>query len=177
MIGTRVALAALVCTAAAVLPAQSLTVADRDFLVLTWQDSLGQIGLGRLVVDKSGDPNVRSFAFRMMQDQSLIINDIRPYAIQAGGKEPDKLTPQQKAAYAALKEKSGISFDRAYVTLMVQQTREALVTFAKEAAHVKDPNLQPILQKELPTVREHTQIIDSIAHMGGIATPPIPAGL
>ena len=44
MIGTRVALAALVCTAAAVLPAQSLTVADRDFLVLTWQDSLGQIG-------------------------------------------------------------------------------------------------------------------------------------
>ena len=122
--------------------------------------------LGRLVVDKSGDPNVRSFAFRMMQDQSLIINDIRPYAIQAGGKEPDKLTPQQKAAYAALKEKSGISFDRAYVTLMVQQTREALVTFAKEAAHVKDPNLQPHPPKKnyQPSASTHRSSTASRAH-------------
>lgn len=178
MIRTRVVVAAaFLCTTAAALPGQSLTTADRDFLVQAWQNSLAQISLGRLVVDKSGDPNVRSFAFRMMQDHSLIINDLRPYTIQAGGKEPEKLTQQQKDAYAALKAKSGISFDRAYVSLMVEQTLQTLVAYAKETARVKDPNLQPIMAKELPTVREHTQIIDGIAHMGGIPTPPIPPGL
>ena len=176
MIRTKVTFVALLCTTAVSVSAQSLTAADRDFLVQAWQNSLGQISLGRLVVDKSGDPNVRSFAFRMMQDHSLIINDIRPHAIQAGGKEPDKLSPEQKASYAALKAKSGISFDRAYVELMVQQTHQTLAAYAKETAQVKNQNLQPIMAKELPTVREHAQIIDGIAHMGGIPTPPIPPG-
>ena len=178
MIRTNLAFAAaLLCSTVVALPAQSLTTGDRDFLVAAWQNGLGQVSLARLVIDKSGDPNVRTFAFRMMQDHALIINDIRPYAIQAGGKEPEKLTPEQKAAYATLKAKSGISFDRAYVALMVEQTHQTLAAYAKEAAQVKDPNLQPVMAKELPTVREHVQIIDGIAHMGGIPTPPVPAGL
>lgn len=178
MIRTSVAFfAALACTTALSLPAQALTTADRDFLVQAWQNSLAEISLGRLAVDKSGDPNVRSFAFRMMQDHTLMINDIRPFAIQAGGKEPDMISPQQKATYAALKAKSGIAFDRAYVELMVQHTHQYLLAYSKENARAKDPNLQPIMGKDLPMIRKHVDIIDDIAHMGGIPTPPVPAGM
>ncbi len=178
MFGTKLAFAAaLACTTVVSLPAQTLTASDRDFLTQAWQNSLAEMSLGRLVVDKSGDPNVRSFAFRMMQDHALMINDIRPFAIQSGGKEPETTSPQQKSAYAALKAKSGIAFDRAYVEIMVQQTHQFLAAYAKEAAHAKDPNLQPIMAKDLIIVRKHTEVIDDVAHMGGIPTPPIPAGL
>jgi putative membrane protein len=80
------------------------------------------------------------------------------------------------AKYEELKMKSGIAFDRAYVEAMVKDHNDDLQAFIKEENSTSDPELKATVAKGEKVVYEHTQMIDNIAHMGGIQTPPLPEG-
>jgi putative membrane protein len=80
------------------------------------------------------------------------------------------------AKYEELKMKSGTDFDRAYVEAMVKDHNDDLNDFIKEENSTSDPQLKATVEKGEKVIREHTEMIDNIAHMGGIQTPPMPAG-
>ena len=46
-----------------------------------------------------------------------------------------------------------------------------------EESKTTNPELKAAVAKGETVIREHTQMIDKIAHMGGIQTPPMPAGI
>ncbi len=68
---------------------------------------------------------------------------------------------------------SGIAFDRAYVELMVKNEHADLDIYSKEAARTKSEFMTPGVNKAADIVRKQTEMIDGIAHMGGIPTPPV----
>ena len=80
------------------------------------------------------------------------------------------------AKYQELKMKSGTDFDRAYVEAMVKDHNDDLKKFLDEENSTADPDLKAAVAKGEKVVLMHTQMIDSIAHMGGISTPPLPQG-
>ncbi len=80
------------------------------------------------------------------------------------------------AKYEELKMKSGQSFDYAYVEAMVKDHNDDLQKFIDEESKTSDPELKAAVAKGEAVVKEHTKMIDAIAHMGGIQTPPMPAG-
>jgi putative membrane protein len=59
---------------------------------------------------------------------------------------------------------------------MVKDHDEDLKTFMKEEQSTQDPELKATVEKGEKVVREHLEMIDNIAHMGGIQTPPMPSG-
>jgi putative membrane protein len=117
---------------------------------------------------------VRKFAERMITDHTKLIEDMRPftkkYDVTASG-EP----VMDHAKYEELKMKSGIDFDRAYVEAMVKDHDADLKAFINEENTTADPELKATVAKGEKVVREHLEMIDGIAHMGGIDTPPMPA--
>jgi putative membrane protein len=154
--------------------AQDTKSADKSFVKDATEGSQAEINYAKLALQKSKDPNVRKFAERMITDHTKLIEDMRPftkkYDVTASG-EP----VMDHAKYEELKMKSGIDFDRAYVEAMVKDHDADLKAFINEENTTADPELKATVAKGEKVVREHLEMIDGIAHMGGIDTPPMPA--
>jgi putative membrane protein len=148
---------------------------DKTFIKDASEGSLAEINFAKLALAKSQDPNVRKFAEKMVHDHEMLIEQMKPFALKYDVK-PSGTPLMDHAKYEELKMKSGISFDRAYVETMVKDHNDDLKKFIDEENSTADPALKATVAKGEKVVLEHTEMIDNIAHMGGIQTPPLPAG-
>jgi putative membrane protein len=155
--------------------AQDTTSSDKTFVKNALEGSLAEVNYAKLALQKSQDKNVREFATKMIHDHEMLISDMKPLAKQLGVKVPTGPPLSDHAKYMELKMKSGTDFDRAYVEAMVKDHHDDLSAFLDEGNKTSDPQLKAAVQKGESVIREHTEMIDKIAHMGGIETPPMPS--
>jgi putative membrane protein len=149
--------------------------ADKSFIKDAIEGDQAEINFAKLALDKSKDPNVRKFAEKMIHDHGMLNEQMTPLAMKYDVKASG--TPvMDHAKYEELKMKSGTDFDRAYVEAMVKDHNEDLKKFIQEENSTADPQLKAVVEKGEKVILEHTEMIDNIAHMGGIQTPPLPAG-
>jgi putative membrane protein len=174
-IGTMLAAAGLAAWMCGVGFAQDTKSADKSFIKDASEGSLAEVNFAKLALQKSQDPNVRKFAEKMIHDHEMLIEQMKPFAVKYDVK-PSGTPVMDHAKYEELKMKSGISFDRAYVEAMVKDHNDDLKKFIDEVNSTSDPALKATVAKGEKVILEHTEMIDNIAHMGGIQTPPIPAG-
>jgi putative membrane protein len=149
--------------------------ADKTFIKDASEGSLAEVNFAKLALAKSKDPNVRKFAERMITDHEKLIADMKPFTVKYHV-TPSGTPIMDHAKYEELKMKSGTDFDRAYVEAMVKDHTDDLEKFIKEENSTADPELKATVAKGEAVVKDHLMMIDNIAHMGGIQTPPIPAG-
>jgi len=155
--------------------AQDTKSADKSFIKDSSEGSLAEINYAKLALAKSKDPNVRKFAEKMITDHTKLIESMKPFAVKYDVKASG--TPvMDHAEYEELKMKSGTDFDRAYVEAMVKDHNDDLKKFIDEENKTSDPELKAAVAKGEKVILEHTEMIDNIAHMGGIQTPPLPEG-
>jgi len=155
--------------------AQDTKSADKTFIKDASEGSLAEVNFAKLALEKSKDPNVREFAQKMITDHEKLIADMKPFAAKYHV-TPSGTPIMDHAKYQELKMKSGTDFDRAYVEAMVKDHNDDLQKFIDEENKTSDPDLKATVQKGEQVVKHHTEMIDNIAHMGGIQTPPMPAG-
>ena len=155
--------------------AQDTTSSDKTFVKNAMEGSLAEVNYAKLALQKSQDKNVREFATKMIHDHEMLISDMKPLAKQIGVKVPSGPPLSDHAKYMELKTKSGTDFDRAYVEAMVKDHHDDLTAFLDEESKTSNPDLKAAVQKGEGVIREHTEMIDKIAHMGGIQTPPMPS--
>jgi putative membrane protein len=165
-------LAGCLCAGAA---AQDTKSADKTFIKDASEGSLAEVNFAKLALEKSQDPNVRKFAQKMITDHEKLIADMKPFAAKYHV-TPSGTPLMDHAKYQELKLKSRTDFDRAYVEAMVKDHNDDLQKFINEENSTADPDLKATVAKGEAVVKEHTKMIDEIAHMGGIQTPPMPAG-
>jgi putative membrane protein len=155
--------------------AQDTKSSDKSFLADSAQDSLAEINFAKLALQKSQDKNVRDFATKMIKDHEMLITSMKPFVAKLNAKTPSGPPLMDHVKYEELKLKSGTDFDRAYVELMVKDHHDDLKTFMDEENKTADPSLKAAVAKGATVIRHHTEMIDNIAHMGGIQTPPMPS--
>lgn len=149
---------------------------DKKFIADSAQGSLAEINFAKLALQKSQDKNIRAFATKMIKDHEMLIASMKPFAAKLDEKLPSGPPLLDKAKYEELKLKSGTSFDRAYVEAMVKDHHADLDAFIKERDQTQNPQLKAAVIKGEAVIKGHTEMIDNIAHMGGINTPAMPAG-
>ena len=171
--GTMLAAAGLAAGMCGVSLAQDTKSADKSFIKDASEGSLAEINFAKLALEKSKDPNVRKFAEKMIKDHEKLIQDMKPFAVKYDVK-PSGTPVMDHAKYQELKMESGTSFDRGYVEAMVKDHHDDLKMFLDEEAKTSDPELKAAVSKGEKVIREHTEMIDGIAHMGGIQTPAMP---
>jgi putative membrane protein len=155
--------------------AQDTKAADKAFIKDAQEGSLAEVNFAKLALEKSQDANVRKFAEKMIHDHEMLIEQMKPLAVKYDVKVTGAPV-MDHAKYEELKMKSGQSFDYAYVEAMVKAHNEDLKKFIDEENATADPELKATVAKGEKVILEHTEMIDNIAHMGGIQTPPLPQG-
>ena len=140
------ALAALGLTAGQAMA--QMSPADKTFATKAAQGGQAEVVLGQLATANAGTP----------ANQALLeIGRQQNLSLPTSLKESDRTLEQR------LHGLKGQAFDAAYMKDMVQDHRQDVADFQKQATEGKDPALRAFAQKYLPVLKEHLAMAESSA--------------
>jgi putative membrane protein len=140
---------------------------DETFIKKAAQGGMAEVELGKLAEQKSTNPEVKSFAARMVRDHSAADRKLTALAASKGVELPSGKGMGNDATYLKLKVLSGKSFDKAYVNAMVDDHKEDVADFEKQSNEAQDPDVKMFATKTLPTLKSHLDAIQKIqSNMG-----------
>jgi len=148
---------------------------DTKFLEQANQGSVDEIDLAQLALKKSSDDDVKNFAQKMIDDHSKLLDDMKPFDMEAGVKVPEHPDAAAEAEKVKLDLLTGKTFDKAYIKGMVEDHHKVLEAFITEEKSTGYPAFKDAVGKGEKVVREHLELIDQIAKKSGVAPAPVPA--
>lgn len=123
------------------------------------QASIAEIETGKLALEKSRNEQVRKFAQQMIDEHSSALKELQTLAQAKGVTLPEGPDLKHKTMATALKVMSGNSFDSQYMKRAgVGDHEQTIALLQKAQKNARDPELQAMATKMLPTVREHLKM-------------------
>jgi putative membrane protein len=157
-LATLLALAALSPALAASEPT------SQQFVTNAVESNLAEVEVSQLALSKTQNPQVRTFAQRMIDDHTKANSELQALAKQKSLKVPDAPDMMHRASLKMLQAKSGTGFDESYISQMNKDHDKAMTLFQEAAASGKvDPDLKALASKTLPTLEKHHQLVSQLA--------------
>jgi putative membrane protein len=129
---------------------------------------MSEVELGQLAQTKASNPEVRDFGAMMVKDHSAANDKLKALAASKQVSLPDSPSMMQKASKTKLNMMSGDSFDKSYVKGMIEDHKQDIKEFQKEASEGKDSDARAFASAILPTLQKHLEKIQAIAASAGI---------
>ena len=149
-------------TVSTVALAQPKSPGDEDFARKAAVGGKTEIEASKLALQKSSDERVRKFAEQMVRDHTRAGEDLKAAASQEGISLPAELDSAHKQAVDKLKALSGAQFDAAYKAQMLQDHKDTVAMFEKEAKAGGTP-IETFASKTLPTLKNHLKMAQDLA--------------
>jgi putative membrane protein len=153
----------------------SQAMKDKMFLRHAAEGGMAEVKLGQLAAQKGGSEEVKAFGQKMVDDHTTLNNEMAAVADSIGVRLPKTITKEDQAEYDKLSGLSGSAFDTEYLTVMVKNHHADLHTFRIEIDNAGQPALEDAVVKATKVIREHTMMVDKLAHDRGIPVPTRPA--
>jgi putative membrane protein len=141
---------------------------DKSFLMMASQSDFNEIKLSQLAVDKSTNPDVKSFAQTMVTDHTALEQQMKPTADKWGVTPATSMDAQHQQLYDKLSGLSGKDFDKEYVKAMDEDHHGAQTLFASEVQTTRDKEFKTQVQSAQKVVDRHTGMADKLARKEGL---------
>jgi putative membrane protein len=141
---------------------------DSSFYKNAAEGGMSEVELGQLAQQKAANPSVKDFGAMMVKDHSAANDKLKALAASKQVSLPDSPSMMQKASKTKLNMMSGESFDKSYVKGMIDDHKQDIKEFQKEASEGKDPDARAFASATLPTLQMHLEKIQAIAAAAGI---------
>jgi putative membrane protein len=128
---------------------------DSSFVVKAASGGLMEVQLGNIAQEKAVGSRVQAFGRMMVDDHSAANGELKGLAGNKGLMLSDSLGKKHKDHVENMQKKSGQAFDKAYMSMMVDDHRKDIKEFEKAAADSKDRDLKAFAEKTLPVLRKH----------------------
>jgi len=149
------------------------TAQDKAFVAKSAEGSMAEIEMSKLALKKSKNDEVKTFAQKMVDDHTMLISNMKPFADQMGVQPPTKLNKAHMDEMARLRAMSGDKFDKEYVTAMLGDHHKDLGEFQTEASTTSNADLKSTVQAGTQVIKQHTEMIDQMAQKDGMTPPPM----
>jgi len=136
-----------IVAAAALALGQNVSQSDREFMENAARGGLFEVEMGKIAVNRAQDPQVVSFAQRMIADHTEVNDSLKQLASAKGITLPTQVSAEQKKEMDRVSALSGPQFDRAYMMLMVNDHENDL----------RDPDLRQFAANTAPILDEHLE--------------------
>jgi putative membrane protein len=133
---------------------------DADFAVAAADGGMLEVQLGQLAVSKGTSEAVKKFGQSMIDDHSKANEELKTLAAERGITLPTALSEKNQKNYNDLSEKSGAEFDKAYTKFMVDDHKEDIDEFKKEAEHGSDPDLKSWAAGKIAVLEHHLSMAE-----------------
>jgi putative membrane protein len=130
-------------------------VPDHIFLVNAATTALAEVRLARLALIRAANPDVKSFAQKLLDERAKANDQLRQLATGKGIKDlpshPDRST---QAVFDSLGKRGGDNFDVSYIQQVVSDLVGDVAQFDREAQNGADADLRQYAASVLPVLRE-----------------------
>jgi len=130
--------------------------AELDFATRASNSNLFAIEESRLALDRSADPKVKTFARRLGEDHGKAEAELTTAAKGSGAAVPTTLDREHQTRLKALRGKSGVDFEKAYVADQGENHSNALTLYGDymlwgeyEKLHALAIKMIPITEAQL----------------------------
>lgn len=131
------------------------TKRDAEFAVAAADGGLLEVQLGELAVSQGGAASVKKFGQSMIDDHSKANEELKALAAKKNITLPTSLSDKNQKKYDELSGKSGVEFDRAYASFMVDDHKEDIEEFKKEAEKGHDADVKAWASGKIPVLEHH----------------------
>ena len=134
---------------------ENLTNQDNDFFKQITIGNQTEIQSSQLALTQSQSPSVKTFAQHMIDDHQKAGGKVFALAARKGVNPPTQLDTLHTKMIDALKDKSGVDFDKAYADLQVTAHKETISDDQNEIDNGTDPDVKALASELLPTLKMH----------------------
>jgi putative membrane protein len=129
--------------------------ADSRFIREVTADNMLEVTLGQLAERKAENSEVRQFAQRMVADHNKLQNDWVSMASSNGMNFKTGFGKNHRKKLDQLQKLSGKEFDRAYMTLMIQDHKDYVDYFRKEGRAARSAAVRNRVSSDLSILEQH----------------------
>lgn len=134
--------------------AASIDESISDFLTEQADARMMDMEEGKLARERGTNEDVRRYGRWMVDDQTILLKEIRKLAKSKKVKLPVKLSAEKQDGLAELTEKNGDEFDKKFLKMITIDHRRDVRKF-KNAVTLKDKDVSDFASKYLPTIESH----------------------
>jgi putative membrane protein len=144
----------------------STTPVDKDvsdFAVEAASGGLMEVELGKIAQEKATNPRIKDFGAMMVKDHSDANDQLKNLAQQKNITLPADVSDKQRKDIDDLNKKTGKDFDKAYMSMMLDDHKKDIKKFEKAGNDLKDADVKSFAMKTLPTLQKHLDSAKAIA--------------
>jgi len=152
--------------------AQPDTTAPKINLVVDQEDSLfaakaaagnlAEIEMGNLAIKNGKSKRVKNFGWMMVKDHGKANNKLMAMATAKKLILPTAPGADEQKMLTELAKKSGNDFDKAYVSMMIDDHKNDVSDFTSASTKIQDPDIKAYAKKTLPVLQKHLDAINAI---------------
>jgi len=144
--------------------AGTMTVDESDAKFVTEAASGGmtEVILGKIAQEKSSNAKIKEFGAMMVTDHSKANDELTALAKSKNITIPTAPGADDQKMIDDLNKKTGADFDKAYVSMMVDDHKKDIGKFEDVQKNSKDADLKAFATKTLPVLKKHQDAINAI---------------
>lgn len=135
---------------------------DKDFAVEAASGGLMEVELGKLAATNASTADVKKFGQQMVTDHSKANNELKSLAAAKNITLPTTPGEKHQKHIDDLKAKKGADFDKAYISMMVDDHEEDVSNFEKEGNDGSDADIKAFAAGKVPTLKHHLEMAKTI---------------
>jgi putative membrane protein len=128
---------------------------DSEFMVEAANGGMMEVELGQLAATKAQNARVKAFGSMMVQDHTKANEELKTLAGSKSVTLPSSMGEDHQKHVSDLREKSGADFDKAYMSMMVDDHEKDVNKFENASNNAKDAAVKSFAAKTLPVLRTH----------------------
>jgi putative membrane protein len=144
--------------------------ADAKFVKDAAAGGMMEVELGKIAAEKGVNDKVKAFGRQMQEDHGKANEELKTIAANKGVQIPQALEGKQKKTVDRLSKLSGPEFDRQYTRTMIEDHKEGLKAFQREADKGKDPDVKQFASKYVPMIKKHLEMAQTTAEQLKVAS-------
>ncbi|MDX5348050.1 MAG: DUF4142 domain-containing protein [Hymenobacteraceae bacterium] len=145
-----------------------------EFMTKAASGGMMEVELGKMAQEKAQTQEVKDFGAMMVKDHSAANEELKQLAAQKNITLPDSMSEGHMDHVKELREKTGMDFDKAYMSLMVEDHQEDVEMFEEAANNMQDADVKAFASKTVTTLRQHLdkakQVKEKVDNMKDNAT-------
>lgn len=134
---------------------KAVSADDSKFAVTAANGGLLEVMLGTMALEKTQNPRVKAFGTMMVTDHTTANNELKALALNKNIAIPGALGEDMQHHVNDLKNKVGKDFDKAYMSMMVDDHKTDISDFEKAADKADDVDLKSFAATKLPILKAH----------------------
>jgi putative membrane protein len=134
-----------------------------NFAVEAANGGMMEVELGKIAQDNASSVRVKAFGSMMIKDHTEANNNLKAIATSLNIVLPDSVSNDSRKEIDHMKMKKGKDFDKAYVSMMLDDHKKDIAEFRKCADNCSDSTIKSFAATTLPVLEKHLDSIQAIS--------------